>query len=810
MNLVVKKSALAAGMIAVILSLLITAFNGSSKGDPSKYSEIRIFVTAQEQVKRLAEMGFYFSEAKREKNALVTVVNQDELAIIRKSGIPYEIIVEDVVEAFNRRPKLSKNELNALERQMKDTYGIEGFGFGSMAGFYTWPEIITKLDTMHLQYPNLTTAKQSIGTTIEGRPIYAMKISANPEVNDPTKPEALYTAMIHAREPQAMMTVMYYMYYLLENYGVDDEVTYLLDHRQLWFVPCCNPDGYEYNRTTNPTGGGQWRKNRRNNGDGSYGIDLNRNYGTYSYWNSSNGGSSTSPSSDTYRGVSPFSEPENQAIRDFCNARQFKTALNYHTYSNLLIYPWAWIDPTPTPDSAYFNYYSNTMVQWNGYEPGTATTTVGYAVRGSSDDWMYNDSVGAHPKILAMTPEVGTTGFWPSQSEIFPLAEENLKPNLFYSFVAGKYAKVNTVVTSKATYVPGDSGTIKIPVQNIGVISDISMNYDLTTNHTGITLYNTTGNLSQTQFREIDTIVIPFRLANDIPSSCAFSNPFTLTLDGSVIYRTAVSILVGSPTATVLSDNAETETNNWSTAGSTNGTWAKTASQSHSPSNSFTDSPSGQYLNNANAMMTLIGSLNCTNISGATFKFWERYDTESGYDYCNVDISTNGGSSWISLARYSGTNTTWHERSYDISSLVAGKNNVKIRFKLTSDGYLTADGWYVDDILITGYQSAPVVGVNDNETKPAAYSLSQNYPNPFNPSTVISYQLAVNSKVSLKIYNLLGQEVCTLVNAHQKAGTHSVFWDGTNNHGHAVSSGIYFYRLKAGAFTQSRKMLLVR
>ena len=75
---------------------------------------------------------------------------------------------------------------------------------------------------------------------------------------------------------------------------------------------------------------------------------------------------------------------------------------------------------------------------------------------------------------------------------------------------------------------------------------------------------------------------------------------------------------------------------------------------------------------------------------------------------------------------------------------------------------------------------------------------------------MIRYQLVANSYVSLKIYNLLGQEIFTLVNARQNAGNHSVIWNGKNNHGHAVSSGIYLYRLKAGSFTQSKKMTLIR
>ncbi len=98
----------------------------------------------------------------------------------------------------------------------------------------------------------------------------------------------------------------------------------------------------------------------------------------------------------------------------------------------------------------------------------------------------------------------------------------------------------------------------------------------------------------------------------------------------------------------------------------------------------------------------------------------------------------------------------------------------------------------------------------DINNAPERFALEPNYPNPFNPATTIRYQLAENSKVTLKIYNLLGQEVRTLVNAQKLSGSHSVIWDGKNNHGQRVTSGVYFYRLQAGDFVKTRKMVLVK
>jgi len=143
-----------------------------------------------------------------------------------------------------------------------------------MGGFTTYQEMLDELDQMRSLYPNLISARISTSniTTYEGRTVYYVRLSDNPDV-DENEPEVLYTGVHHA----------------------------LVDNIEMYFIPVVNPDGYVYNQQTNPNGGGMWRKNRRNNGDGTYGVDPNRNY---SYlWGYNNTGSSPTSSSDTYRGA---------------------------------------------------------------------------------------------------------------------------------------------------------------------------------------------------------------------------------------------------------------------------------------------------------------------------------------------------------------------------------------------------------------------------------------------------------------------------------------------------------------------------
>jgi len=110
-----------------------------------------------------------------------------------------------------------------------------------------------------------------------------------------------------------------------------------------------------------------------------------------------------------------------------------------------------------------------------------------------------------------------------------------------------------------------------------------------------------------------------------------------------------------------------------------------------------------------------------------------------------------------------------------------------------------------------GFISTGVVGVDEGGAPiPAQYVLRQNYPNPFNPETNIEFSLPSEQQVSLGVFNLLGQQVRTLVDAKLEAGTHAAHWDGRNDNGASVPSGVYFYRLYTPEFSQTNKMVLVR
>jgi hypothetical protein len=156
------------------------------------------------------------------------------------------------------------------------------------------------------------------------------------------------------------------------------------------------------------------------------------------------------------------------------------------------------------------------------------------------------------------------------------------------------------------------------------------------------------------------------------------------------------------------------------------------------------------------------------------------------------------------VATYNGTLSTWTQVSLDITSQAAATANLRFRFRLTSDGSLQYDGWYVDDIKLTTY--ATITGVENNNTGiPNKYALNQNYPNPFNPVTLISYSIPKQSFVKITVYDLLGREIQKLVNEVKIAGTYNVAFDGEN-----LSTGVYYYKLESDGFVDVKKMMLIK
>lgn len=430
--------------ISLVLLLILTFTNSllgqKSVVKPPIVDRISLDLNAWQRLIAHPEIKEFIDHPHFHNDRIYLELDRSVLGLLEQNDINFMVELKDMSSFYSRR--LASVDIQEL---VTDVTVPDNFEFGSMGGFPIFSEITDALDKMYALYPNLITAKSSIGQSIEGRDLWVVRIGIGSVAENP---EVLYTALHHAREPAGATTLIYFMWWLLENYQTDPLAAYLIDNRDLYFIPVVNPDGYELNYEINKSGGGMWRKNARRINGYVTGVDLNRNYGSYEFWNSPNGGSSLDPNSQTYRGDAPFSEPETAALRDFINTRQFVTALNFHTYSNLLVYPYGW-NGKVTDENHIFRRWGELMTHSNKYVYGTDMETVGYNTRGNSDDWMYG-VIDTKPKIYTMTPEVGSLsdGFWPNSMRIIPLAKENVWMNQFIALVSGDYTSLNTRASS--------------------------------------------------------------------------------------------------------------------------------------------------------------------------------------------------------------------------------------------------------------------------------------------------------------------------------------------------------------------------
>ncbi|MCU0415119.1 MAG: immune inhibitor A, partial [Ignavibacteriaceae bacterium] len=732
-------------------------------------------------------------------------------------GLNYEILIDDWKAYYHSLPKLTDAEKDKVKMESERDFGVTGFGYGSMGGYYTLAEIEADLDEMYQLFPNLITQKFSIGTSIEGKTIWAVKISDNPNLNE-SEPAVGFDALVHAREPQSMATQMYFMWYLLENYGTDAEATYLVNNREIYCVPCFNPDGYEYNRQTDPNGGGDWRKNRRNNGGGCYGIDLNRNFGYK--WGYDNIGSSPDPCSQTYRGTAAFSEPEAQAVRDLAILKNYGTHFNMHTYGGYILYPWGYID-LETPDSLTYREFAQLLTSYSGYAYGSGSQLLGYPSNGSIRDWMYGEQTLKN-KTYGYTIEIGNSsdGFWPQQSRIYPLAQQNLRTMIYQSYLAGEYVQLVNPNFNKEHFLPSDEVELSPEFKNQGLAAAYNLEFTLTSSSQYVTINNGTASLSLLDARGSYTLTTPFSFSISAAAPLEEEIPIilTTTTNGDIISSDTTNIIIGFPVF-IFEDNSNNPALNWTITKTPSNSpqWDSTYKSFYSAPISYTDSKSGNYFNNATVTMTLTNPLNLTGYVNPRLRFQTKFDIEDNYDYGQVKVSTNNGSTWIPLAGkytqpgvspqpvgqpvYDGVISNWVKEEISIANYISAQ--LKLQFQLKTDGGTRKDGWYLDDIGIFIY-TIPTDILSDAEPV-YKFNLEQNYPNPFNPSTVISYQLPVNGNVTLKIYDVLGNEIATVVNEEKPAGSYEVEFNASE-----LSSGMYFYKLQTGKFVATKKMLLLK
>ena len=368
---------------------------------------IKVQFASTDQVAQLSSMGLDIWEVNADH--VIAAADAEQVTQIQQQGFSVEVISDDAwnyLKTQSARAALAKTATPAK---------------GDTATYHSYAEVITMLTDMEASGVAQT---YNIGTSVEGRDIWAVRISDNPAL-DEDEPSVLFVGCHHAREWISVEVPLYLGKYLTDHYATDPEIESLVDNQQIWIVPVLNPDGYEYSRNTDRS----WRKNRRYNGNNKYGVDLNRNYGYE--WGGD--GSSGTPGSSTYRGSAPFSEPETQALRDLCLAHDFRSMITYHSYGSEVACTWGYTTD-PTPDFCRDRHMANVMetlinnVHNAGY---TSPDIYGYITNGDTTDWTYG--LFRIPSFtIELRPKYSSEGGYElPANQIIPACEENLPAALY-------------------------------------------------------------------------------------------------------------------------------------------------------------------------------------------------------------------------------------------------------------------------------------------------------------------------------------------------------------------------------------------
>jgi hypothetical protein len=702
------------------------------------------------------------------------VVDRAQLAQLRSQGRHVEVLIDDI---------------ESHRRMIAGVYhGLQDV-MDSVAAIATnYPEI-ARLDTLPF-------------TTHEGRILLALKISDNVD-SEEDEVELLFTGLHHAREWPTVNIMLFLADTLTSAYGIDPHITSVVDSRQIWVMPCVNPDGYFYSYDA---GHEWWRKNRTYFPQyGTRGVDPNRNYdgacngSPLGQWGSNRGQTSRYPDSEIYDGPSPASEAEIQATNYLIEEHDFVFGANYHTHGEMVIWPWSYIQEQ-IPDDGIITHVGEEMAsritQQDGsgtYDAFQASGPGMYETNGGACDWSYGYTLYQKgSNLLPFTIET-CQSFHPNESVLDQVMRENFDGALYLCDVADSVR--NAMIPYVLPPVAAPLDTVSPP------------DFDI-----AWTQRNPRANAEMYELEE----------------------------------RMGFSPVV---------DSAESGTDLWVMEGFTT-----SSARVHDGTYSFYSSLTGSAADTAVAMTT---KHPLPVKAGDSLTFWYYANIEDLYDYAYVEVSTDR-MGWDILEFLTGTKG-WDRLAYSLENYIGG--SVFFRFRYAKDdmdpgsyeglyvdavspvatfdsvavlssaiadtfwsftgkdpgeywyrlrGYNTARDWgHFGQLLHTEVLTGVAQGIDRRGR--GRFELSQNRPNPFSTNTTISLVLPYDvAESGLEIFDAAGRVVRTLELRNGSADDHSsrvryeVRWDGTDDLGRELGSGVYFYSLGSPRDRMIRKMVLAR
>jgi len=388
----------------------------------ANYAGFKVVRAYLENEKQIAEVGTWELDVWSRESTLGIgwndiVVNDNHMVELLKLEVPFDILIDDVEEHLAEGQRDLEQSRSDKDAMLADFF----------IAYHTYDEYVAYYTNITTAFSTIAKFTPSIGTSIQGRNIFAVTITGTATG---TKKKIFVSGGQHAREWIAPATTAYLITQLVTLYGSNAAVKTLLDTTIFQFAPLVNPDGYAY--TWTGSANRLWRKNRRANTGGTYGVDLNRNWNDH--WGGQ--GSSHTPSSDTYCGTAAFSEPESTAVSKFVLANgPFAGAIDYHSYSQLILRPYGWTNALP-PNDARAKTVGDTIrariLAVNNVAYTSQPSWQLYYTTGSAQDWYY----GQANVPLSYTIELrdtGTYGFQLPAAQIKPTGAENWAGFLYFA-----------------------------------------------------------------------------------------------------------------------------------------------------------------------------------------------------------------------------------------------------------------------------------------------------------------------------------------------------------------------------------------
>jgi carboxypeptidase T len=745
------------------------AVQAQQQPNSRKTSRVKIYAPTDRyqrgELLHLLQIDHFYEE----DGAIISEINQGDMARLRTTPYRYEVLIDDVGADLRAKNEQFVRDLAAGRVAFEQsgstinsiiatpsTFTVNAGVFG---GYYSFAEMDAKMTAAAAGPNSAFVQKLNIGTSIEGRTIWCMKISDNVGTDDATEPDVLFIGLQHAREAITGSSMIFLMQYLIEQYNLNNtRVRELVNNREIYIVPCFNPDGWEYNRLNGGVGMDQ-RKNRRNVGSdtdpGQKGVDLNRNWGVD--WGNCSApimGSpascgSTDPDDATYWGTGAFSEPETAALRALVLSKNFVVAFDQHAFGPYYSLPFGRrsLHSYTTQQSQFYTAIPALMGQYNGMRANDSYGALGYEVAGGFKDWMLLGEIGLKGEVYGMTGEGGAGGgvsgnnFWAPAGEIINLCKGMAFQNMQLALAAGSYVDLQDASDIALTSLTGtlsfnlkrlglgnQSVTVSLlPMQNMSsagapVVVSLPNYYDNYTGNISYTLPAGLGNGQRVRFR------------------------WQITTGGITYYDTVTKFY--NPPAALINENFESGFASWgvSTTGTGAVPWGITpvGTGYNGAGRAMSESPAAglDYTTSTARRVFWNAALPLADATAAYLSFWVRHRAENFRDRLLVELSTNStngiNGTWTAIAgrntiqepgtldgsqinglpSLTGIRETWTRELYEIPTAFRTATT-RLRFSFISDGDPTSfaderdDGFYIDDVkLVKSTSTLVTLAVN--------------------------------------------------------------------------------------------------